>query len=235
MSPFLAGLRRRPDRVRRSSHLRACCVRPASISRCTRNPLADADVIFPEADMYVISMNPCSAAGTATAPSPRSARRAWRLPCRSTGRSVPPGARPPRCLPWLRPEPRLPGRIAPALLLPGPVRPDRHRSGRLPLGPAPARAGSRSGRLRPARSARPALPGRLCPAGSARAALPGRLCPAGSARPVLPGRFCPAVSARPARPGRLSLGRLCSRPLRPGGLPRAQAGPPLSPAHGAGI
>ena len=40
----------------------------ASISRCTRNPLADADVIFPKADMYVISMNPCSAAGTVTAP-----------------------------------------------------------------------------------------------------------------------------------------------------------------------
>ena len=180
MSPFLAGLRWRPDRVRRSSHLRACCVRPASISRCTRNPLADADVIFPEADMYVISMNPCSAAGTATAPSPRSVRRAWRLPCRSMVRSVPPGARPPRRLPWLRPGPRLSGRIAPALLLPGPVRPDRHRSGRLPLGPAPARAVS----------ARPARPGRFCPAGSARP-----FCPAGSARPSPLGRLGPGGSA----------------------------------------
>jgi hypothetical protein len=184
MSPFLAGLRWRPDRVRRSSHLRACCVRPASISRCSRNPLADADVIFPEADMYVISMNPCSAAGTATAPSPRSVRRAWRPPCRSTVRSVPPGARPPRCVPWLRPEPRLSGRIAPDLLLPGPVRPDRHRSGRLPLRPAPAWA------VRPGGSARAAQPGRLRPGRSARAARPG---------PLSLGRLC----SRPLRPGGL--------------------------------
>jgi hypothetical protein len=192
MSPFLAGLRWRPDRVRRSSHLRACCVRPASISRCTRIPLADADVIFPKADMYVISMNPCSAAGTATAPSPRSVRRAWRPPCRSTVRRVPPGARPPRCVPRLRPGPRLPGRIAPALLLPGQyVQTDTARADS-PLGPSPP------GRLRPADSARPTPPGRLGPGGSTWA-------------DCAPGPYVQVDS------------------------PGAQAGPPLSPAHSAGI
>jgi hypothetical protein len=186
MSPFLAGLRWRPDRVRRSSHLRACCVRPASISRCTRNPLADADVIFPEADMYVISMNPCSAAGTATAPSPRSVGRARRLPCRSTVRSVPPGARPPRCVPCLRAGPRLPGRITPALLLPGPVRPDRHRSGRLPARAVCARP------TPPAGSPRPAPPGRLRPGGSAWADC--------ASRPLRPGGLHRAQADPPLSP-----------------------------------
>jgi hypothetical protein len=199
MSPFLAGLRWRPDRVRRSSHLRACCVRPASISRCTRNPLADADVIFPEADMYVISMNPCSR------PEPR--LRPRRGPCAGPGacragawfaasrsarahRGASPGSAQSRDSPavsrqlccfrarYVQTDTAQPG----------------SRSGRLPLGPSP--------------------PGRFCPAGPGRLVLLGRL--------GRPGR---AVSARAAQPGPTVLQALTSRWTPPcPGWPATQSG-----------
>jgi hypothetical protein len=175
-----------------------------SISCCTRNPLADADVIFPKADMYVISMNPCSAAGTVTAPPRRAVRRAWRPPCRSRVSQRPArcaehsaGApvRPLRCAPWMRSAPWFPATSRQFCC--SQVRYVQAGSAQagFPFGPAPLRPASRSGRLRSGR-----LPAR------------GGSALGGSAGPAAPR---PVTSRR--------------------GAPRAQAGPPLSPAHGAEI
>jgi hypothetical protein len=154
--------------------------------RCARNPLADVDVIFPKADMYVIPENPRSAAATPAMPpmSGRAPPLAPAAPERGSTASHPlggggasPRVRPPRRVrPGGAQDPRPRARRA------GPVPPrsvtsGRHGSGR---GPGPtARRPTAPGSSRPGRH--PLRPGPR-PARTSQATSSRRADPA--ARPV---------------------------------------------------